>query len=213
MNLLVLDRKKAGLCGSALRLWGFLLMVAGAVGAAMERIVLSDGVLASGRETFLGAFSLALQALSTGWVPLLVFFTVEDGTGRGGLKKCLLLSAFLEIPYDIAVSGRIIDGSRQNPFFALFLCLFLTWSYRRYEKKRAFNALVTVAALFWAAALSIDGGIASVLLLAVFFATRKKETVRLPASAAVLSLCTALSPLYIITPLFLIPLHFYGGRE
>ena len=217
-----LERKKAGLSCLALRSVGFILLLAGAVGKAVfENTLLGDGGLDSSLSMTYAAAALSLQAISTAAVPVFVFLLLQGFENTKSIKKYLLrltaLAAISEIPYNLAMSGRLLDSDSRNPVFALVLCLSMLYFYGRYGEKGAKNtavkAVVTLCAFSWALILSVDEGIPVILLCAVLFAFRKKESFCFFAGTAALAICTAVSPFYMFSPFAFILLHFYNGNR
>lgn len=98
-----------------------------------------------------------------------------------GLVLCALIS---EIPYDFAMSGKLVDWSAQNPVWGLLLAvialeLLRPWRPRSVAGNILFKAVVTFAALAWALLLRVHMGPLLVLLTALFCFAEKREIVSL----------------------------------
>lgn len=107
--------------------------------------------------------------------------TQNPTTYFGGLALCALLS---EIPYNLAISGKLFDLSTQNPVLGLLLAaialeLLRSWRPRSMAGNILFKALVTAAALAWTLLLRVYAGPLLVLLMALFCFAEKRRAVSL----------------------------------
>lgn len=215
------------LSGRALLWTGFALTCLGSVSAA----VLQRGILKLGGEGSLEALSQAMKPgggamvwatwavlcslAATLAIPLYVKLVYEAGRAGadpkrllGGLAACALAS---EVPYDLAMSGKLLDMGTQNPAWGLLLAAILLEILRRWKPapaagKAAFRVLVVAAALAWALLLRVYMGVMVVLLAALFhFAARHKAAAMLGGIALTLPQFPA--------PLGLLFVHWYDGEK
>lgn len=126
------------------------------------------------------------------------------------LGGCALVS---EVPYDWAMSGKLVDAEVQNPAWGLLLGgIMLLFFQRRQASSRgadlAAKAVAILAAAAWALLLRVRLGLPLVLLCALFyFAYREKK-----AWIALLG-GTALTLFYFPAPLGLLLAHFYDNKS
>ena len=105
--------------------------------------------------------------------PIFCFFIAEGFVrtkSRGRYALRLALFALLsEIPFDLAVSGWVMDLSNQNVYLTLLLGLLSLWGYEVLGK-RGFGFLVPIGCACAAQLLGADYGAGGVLLIFVMYA-------------------------------------------
>lgn len=225
-------QRSTGLTNTGLRTWGLLFLILGIVGQCvvqnkllnldelsnqqlLEAMQGSSGVMA------LASLALVLQAVTTCAAPVFCFLLVEGFTHTADLKKYMLrvagLALLTEIPYNLAISGDILDFQSRNPVFAMLLCLVLLYFFVRYQERSfgniAVKAVVIIAAFLWAAMLSIAEGGCCLLLTMVIWALRKKPMYRDFIGAVVAVLCCLFNPFYLAAPMGFLLIHFYNGEK
>jgi hypothetical protein len=146
--------------------------------------------------------------------PIFCFLIVEGFQHtRNHLNYLIRLCIFAllsEIPFDLAIQGTIISWQQQNVFFTLALglaslfCLEEMNTHRRYMILLIF---VWVAAFF----LHCDYGLGGVLLIDIFYKTKKSPWVRLILVTLVMYLFYGTFELYGLIALPLIML--YNGKR
>jgi len=226
------EQKTTGLSGNSLRAIAMVLLVMGVFG----RGFLQSHLLGLGRvsaEELLTAMqnsqttmllvtvSLVCQAMETCAVPLFALLLLEGFRHTSDLKQYVLrvlaLAVGCEIPYNLAMSGRVLDFTSRNPVFALVLGLVMLYLFRLYAEKSVRNtvikALIAAAALIWPVMLKIDNGICLVFLVWILWAFHKKPTYRNLAGAGAAMVCSLVSPFYLASPMSLLAVHFYNGEE
>lgn len=232
MERLPNNSKPHGITATALRTWGFLMLLMGLAG----RGLIQNGILGltdmSGQELLQAmnqsgeimvwvTVSLALTAVESCAAPIFAFLTVE-GFRQTRNYKNYLLRVFLaalatEIPYNMAINGTILDFSTRNPVFGIALSLILLYFYRYCGEKTVKNTLIkliaTVAAVVWGRMLSIEYGSFLVLLVAVLWLMRSKPMYRPFVGCAAAVLGTVISPFYIASPMGFLAIHFYNGEK
>lgn len=225
------DRRPAGINAGALRAWGLIFLGLGAFG----RGVLQGGLLgigtvtagellgiisSSGTAMGLATASLVLQAVETCAAPIFAFLLVEGVTHTSGMRDYLFrvfgLALLTEIPYNLAISGRVLVSGSLNPVFGMVLCLIMLWFYQRYGEKglknTAIKAVVTFAAILWGLMLHISYGTGLVVLTAVLWFMRRWPTYRGFAGAAAAVVCTVFSPFFLAAPMGFLAVHMYNGE-
>ena len=226
------ENKRRGLSATALRTWGFLMLLLGLAGRGLIQNGMLDLSNRTGQElleamnqskevTILVSVSLVLTAVEACAAPIFAFLTVEGFQKTHSFKnyilRVLLVAALTEIPYNLAMSGNILDFETRNPVFGVVLCLILLYFYRYCGEKSVKNTfikgVVSVAAILWGQMLGIEYGSFLALLTAVLWRLRDKPMYRPFAGCAAAVLGSILSPLYITSPMGFLAVHFYNGEK
>lgn len=223
--------EKKGLSGNAIRVWALLLLTVGLAGQSIieNRLLGLSGLTTKQLLELMNTDSNAMiyvtvalickiaQACAT---PLFSMLLVEGFLHTSNLKNYLLrvlvVAAVSEIPYNLAMSGSIIDLSSRNPAFGVLLGLLLLWFFSMYQEKGMKHTLikliVVVAAVVWSKMLGIEGGECIVIVTGAIWAFRKKPSMRTFAACGACALCTVFSMYYLAAPMFCLLLHMYNGQ-
>ena len=225
------NQEPRGLSASGLRVWGYLFILLGVA----ARCLIQNGMLgisgmtsqqllqlmqASESSMLLITASIVMQALESCAIPIFALLLVEGFCKTSDWKRYLgrvaLVALVSEIPYNLAMSGKLLDLSARNPVFALVLGLVMLWFYRYFAEKSGKNTLikllVTVAAIAWSGMLSIEHGAFFLLMTAVLWLTREKPYKILVGAVAAAVGC-GLSLLYVVSPFSFLAVHFYNGEK
>lgn len=221
-----------GFSSGALRAWGMVFLIMGVIG----RSILQNRLLGLGNVTTTellalmdqrpelmtyATVALLLQALETCALPVFTVLLLDGFLHTSNYRNYLLrvagLALVCEIPFDLAMSGKVLDLSVQNPVLGMALGLVLLYFYRRYDERSGRNILikllVAVAAILWAEMLRIEHGAAVVLVLCVLWIFRRKLLLRNIAGASAVVLCTLISPFYMAAPMAFLLVHFHNGER
>lgn len=225
----LVSERSRGLNTTGLRTWGLLFLVLAAAGKALlqNRILQMNGavdlmaVLNAEGGMAVATVALILQAVEGCALPIFAFLAVEGAVHTSDFIKYLIrvagLAVLTELPYNFAMSGKLVDLSDRNPVFAVALVLVLIYFYRRYEGNSVRNLLiklaVTAAAFVWAMMLGIDHGPAFVLVSAVLWAMRNKPNLRNLVASSAMLLCCLISPFYLAAPMGFMFVHLYNGEK
>ncbi len=221
--------RPTGITGSGLRTWGLVFLAMG----IFSRGILQTRVLGVGQLTaqqllavmennmMAATLALVLQAVESCAAPIYALLVVDGfqrtGNYRDYLLRVLGLAVLTELPYNLAMSGRLLDMGSRNPVFGVALCLIVLYFYRRYEEKglknTAIKAVVTLAGVIWANMLRIQDGGCLLVLAAVIWIFRKKPMFRNFAGMSAAVLCTLFSPFYLAAPMGFLAIHFYNGEK
>ncbi len=226
-----LRKERRGISADALWTMAMIFLTLGVVG----RVLLENRVLGLTQNSeeellklledpqMMGAASVALvlQVISYCAVPLFAFLLVE---GFCHTKRVLFyflrilgLAVVCELPYNLAMNGKLWDTADRNPVFALALGLAILYFYRNYTEKSGKNfavkLLVTVMAVLWVGMLRIDQGLPLVILVAALWALRSKPNFQVIGGCSAAIACSLISPLYMLSPLTFIAVHFYNGER
>lgn len=225
---LVTERNR-GLNTTGLRTWGMVFLVLAAAGKALLQNRLLDMNGTTDLLTALNAeggmviatVALILQAIEGCAIPIFAFLTIEGAMHTADFNKYLLrvlgLAVLTELPYNFAMSGKLLDLNDRNPVFSVALVLVLIYFYRRYGTKSFRDILVkvvvTAASVIWAFMLRIDHGPAFVVVAAVLWLMRGKPNLRNLTAAAAMMVCCLISPFYLMAPMGCMVLQFYNGEK
>ena len=164
---------------------------------------------------------LVLQAVETCALPIFAFLLVEGVQKTSNFWnyffRVLGVAALSEIPYNLAMSGKLFNFSSRNPAFGLVLAMIAIYFYGRYTEKSVKNTLVklvvTLAAILWGSMLSIEYGGCMVLVAAVLWAFRTKPMMRNIAGATATILGSLYSLFMMAAPMGFLAIHFYNGEK
>lgn len=228
----LVNTRNVGMNAVTLRKWGLLFLAAGVIGrGVIQNHLLGIGTLSvqqllelmqsSSSAMTYATVSIILQALETCAAPVFALLLVEGMEHTSDFKQYFLrvlgLAALTEIPYNLAISGKLFALDTRNPVFGLVLCLVMLYLFRYYAAPGAKNvlmkAVVTVAAFIWAAMLKIDFGACLVLIVCVLWAFRKNTLKRNFAGATAAIVCSAIEPLFLASPMGFLAVHMYNGEE
>ncbi len=220
----------SGLTSNALRTWGMLFIVAGVIGRSiLQNRLLGIGVL-TGKELLealsdpqtmiLATAALVLQAAETCAVPIYAYLLVEGFLHTRDLKKYLLrilgIALLSELPYNLAISGKLWAPATRNPVFGLAVGLILMFFFRYYAEKSpkntAIRIFVVIAGILWSVMLQIDQGVMLVGLVCVLWALRSRPSFRVLGGAVTSVVFSILSPFYVASPLGFLPIHLHNGE-
>ncbi len=225
-----LERKKStGLTGSRLRIWGLLFLAAGILGQSViqNRLLGTDQrtpqqllELMSGSESamILATAALVLKAIQTCALPIFAFLLTEGfshtKSRRNYFFRVVGAALVSEIPYNLAMGGKLLDLSSRNPVFGLALSIAVLYFLQYYGQKSFQNVvirvLVLLAALLWTAMLRISYGGAIVLLSALLWLLRSKPQMRIIAGSVCVVAFTIMDPFYLAAPMGFLPVHLYN---
>ena len=226
------QRKPTGISRTSLRMWGLLFLVAGIVGRSILQFrMLGMGVI-SGPELLalldsdpdmmtIATTALILQIMETCALPIFTFLLVEGFLHTSDFPKYMLrtlgVAVISEIPYDLAVTGKFLNFSIQNPALGLPLCLLLLNFFRTYPGKSPKNLLIkialTLATLGWSAMLRVEYGVCMVMVAVSLYLLWEKPLARNMVGATVAILCGRGSLLMMAAPMGFLAVHCYNEEK
>lgn len=222
------NTRPSGLHSGALRAWGMLFVVAGVVSRALlQNKMLGVGLRSmqelmemmqsSDTAMIIATIALILQAMETVAVPIFVFLLFEGFQHTSDWMKYLLrvagLAVLTEIPFDLAMNGKVLEFTSQNPVLGMALCIVLMYLWVRFTGKKLMCVIMALAAALWAVMLKIDHGVPMVLMICIIYLFRNKRMFMGFSGVAVAAMCTAISPFYIVSPMGFLATHFYNGEK
>lgn len=229
---LVSRRTPRGTDAARLRKWAFIFLAAGVIGRSILQNALlgvntltGDEMLAAlqanpSAMTILTA-ALACKIAESCAAPLLAFLLVEGFLRTARFEKYLIrvgaLALIAELPYNLAMDGKLLSLSSRNPVFALVICLVMLYFFNRYSdksfKNTAMKALIFTAAFLWCQMLGIEHGVCLVILTAVLWYAREKSNARAMFAFCGAMACTLFDMYYIGSCLACIMLHRYNDER
>ena len=135
----------------------------------------------------LAGFGSVFQLAGGLAIPIFAFLLVEGVRNTSDYKKYLLAmlgTAILsEIPYDMAMSGKLLDFSAQNGMFTMTICLILLKCLELTETVggaagKLVRLLEILAAVLWTSLFRSEYGFCMVLLTAVFYVFYSKNVMK-----------------------------------
>lgn len=226
------DRKKRGINGNALRAWAFVFLACGVIGrgviqtwmlgvGSVTTSQLLDTMSTSPQAMQMVTISLVLQAVETCAVPIFALLLTEGMQHTGSFKAYFIrifqLALLTEIPYNLAMGGKLLNFQTRNPVFSLVLCLVMLYLFGRVNTGKFMGGfikvIITAAAIMWSEMLKIEFGSAMILVTAVLWALRGNTMYRNFAGAAAAIVCTVFSPFFLAAPMGFMAVHLYNGEE
>lgn len=226
------DEKKEGMSRSALRLWGLMFALLGILGRAVIQNALLDmrnitndqlleAMLGSSQVMTYATLALVMQAMEACAVPIFAFLLVDGVQRTGSLDKYLLrvvlLAAACEIPYNLAMSGALLDTSSRNPVLGLAFGIAMLYLYKVYGGdsfgKKMLRIVITAAAILWPMILQVQDGAFCVIMVLVLWLCRNKNQYRTFVGCAAAACCSLMSVYYLAAPMGFMAIHFYRGEK
>ena len=217
---------------ASIRKWAFFFLTVGTVGQCIlqNRLLMLDQVsmeeLAAAMEQSsliqtIVTVALICKVVAPCAAPLFCFLLVEGFQRTSSFEKYLLrvgaAALITEIPYNLAVGGKLLDLGSRNPVFGMFICLIMLYFFSRYAEKGLKNllmkALIAAAAFLWCLMLGIDQGVCLVILVGFLWMVRDKSNVRSMFAFCGAMVCTLFNMYYIGSCLSCIMLHRYNEER
>lgn len=144
------------------------------------------------------AFPIFTYALAEG------FFYTRDA--KKYLMRLGVFALLSEIPYDLAVTGKVLEFSHQNVFFTLFLGVMMLYIMSK-AKNIIVQYSVVIATVFLCKFLHTDYRNIGVLLVFIFYVFRQRKAEKLLLVGLIFLGLTGGLQLYALLALPLIALH------
>lgn len=223
-----------GISRQALRVWGALFLIAGAVGQGIIMNVLMgmqgkgsaeilSSLESSEKNLTLGIFALLMQMAYSCAIPIFTFLLVDGFRRTTSVKHYTLrvagVALLTEIPYNLAMSGVWFDFNSRNPMVAMVLGMVMMIIYNYYSGKKIKNILIRVMvfllSIIWIDMLRIDHGVAIVVMISTIWALRKNRSWQILGGCAmmfVVSAVPSMNPSYWLAPIVFLAVHFYSDE-
>lgn len=229
MNNLSTNTPK-GLSRHGLRIWGLMFLVLGIAGKSiLQNRMLGVGSISNeellkliqNQDQFaMASVAIVLQFVMACAIPIFVYLLV-DGFGRTSSFKNYLLritgvAVLSELPFNFAMSGKLLDLNSRNPVFAMVLGLVMLYIFQYYAgtgfKNVLIKVMVVALSILWVDMLRITDGAAIVVMVSALWALRKNRSLQIFGGCAAMFVCTIFSPFYLAAPLLFLTVHFYNGE-
>lgn len=212
------------LSGSTLKMIAIITMLVDHIGAFL--VIYTTPLYNNGNEWIANAESWywVMRQIGRTAFPIFCFLLVEGFLHTKDsffyLARLMFFAVLSEVPFDLAVSGKIISWKYQNVFLTLFLglgMLMILTAADRYRREKmevpsGFNqfdlvqGIIVVAAIAVAELMNCDYGGKGILLIAILFYTRNQRLL-----SCVAGYLSFLWEPYCLPAFLLIPL--YSGKR
>lgn len=149
--------------------------------------------------------------------PIYCYLLVEGFLHTTDVKKYLtrlgLFALLSEIPFDLAITGKVLEFGHQNVFFTLFLGLVSIWVVDFIQKKRlpVTGYVVVFICLCTAWMMHTDYAYTGVLVIIVMYLLRRKKVLAFLAGCGLLLLFYGTGELPALVGIIFVAL--YNGRR
>ncbi len=229
----ILGRQRPrGISAAALRNWAIAFLAIGVFG----RGVLQNGILnlnalsgtqllevmqADENAMIVATVALICQAVETCAAPIFAFLLVEGFRHTSSFQNYItrvgILALVSELPYNFAMTGKLLELESRNPALSLVIALVMLWFFQKYPEKGLKNTglklMAFVGAFLWCWMLHIDQGNCMVILVAILWLVRKKEETRAVFGFSASLLCSLLDMFYIVSTMSFMLMHMYNKEE
>ncbi len=224
-------QKRKGISGSTLKIIAVIIMLIDHVATViLYRMMVARGYqdimnsadvsvmtewAAENRVLFYTQFAMKLIGRIA--LPIFCFLLVEGFRKTRDIRKYMLrIAAFAlisEIPFDLAVSGKVLEFGNQNVYFTLFFGLVFMYACEYFQSKKSSGVWMAVSlfvTMLLAQLLQTDYGAVGVLVIALMYIYRSSRMKSLTLSCAVLSV---MSISEMTAFLAVIPASLYNGKR
>ena len=148
---------------------------------------LNQAMSQDSRLMTLAGIGSIMQLIGGMAIPVFAFLLVEGFRNTSDYKKYLLtmiITALVsEIPYDLAICGKVWDLSSQNAMITMCICLILLKCMELFSNSSGFagsmvRILIMIAAIVWVSIFRAEYGLCMVLLVTVFYVFDTKNVLK-----------------------------------
>ncbi|MDO5545121.1 MAG: TraX family protein [Eubacteriales bacterium] len=140
---------------------------------------LRELMLADPERMVLSSWAAVFQLLGGLAIPVFAFLMVEGFLHTRSCKNYLLrMAAFAlisEIPFDLAMSGRVFDWTGQNLLFTLTIGLVMLYGLKLFDAGKGMKLLIVFAAVLWSMLMKTQFGVCMILLIAVYYLLKDNQ--------------------------------------
>ncbi len=139
---------------------------------------LNQAMSQDSRLMTLAGIGSIMQLIGGMAIPVFAFLLVEGFRNTSDYKKYLItviITALIsEIPYDLAIRGKVRDFSSQNAMITMCICLIMLKCMELFSDSAGFaggmvRILIMIAAIVWVSVFRAEYGLCMVLLVSVFY--------------------------------------------
>ena len=176
---------------------------------------LNQAMAQDSRLMTLAGIGSIMQLIGGMAIPVFTFLLVEGFRNTSDYKKYLLLmvltAVISEIPYDLAVGGKIMDWSSQNAMVTMSICLIMLKCLDIFKDGSGFTGglvrmLIVLAAVIWVSLFRAEYGLCMVLLAAVFYVFYTQNVLKTVLGCII-------SLMYVTGPLSFYGIWCYNGER
>lgn len=209
-----MEIKKPALSGSALKILALMIMFIDHIGAVIVQRTMS---MPGFNHDFWSSFYWPIRYVGRIAFPIFCFLLVEGFVHTSDIKKylfrLLLFALISEIPFDLGVSGKLIDWNYQNVFWELAVGILALYVFRGIEEKKLNTMTKIIYRLFviavfalGAQGLHLDYGMYGIISIVALYVFRQNKWTQLLLGAV--SFCW--EP---VAPLAFLVIAFYNGKR
>lgn len=174
---------------------------------------LNQAMSRDSRLMMLAGIGSVMQLIGGLAIPIFTFLLVEGFRNTSSRKQyllsMLLFAVISEIPYDMAMSGRLADFSGQNAMVSMAISLGMLYCLDMIKNKTGLaggviKCSMVLASVIWAALFRAEYGLCMVLLTAVFYLFYNRNVLK-----TVLGIIISL--MYVTGPLSFYGIWCYNG--
>ena len=168
----------------------------------------------SGRAMLWAGIGSVGSAAGIMGLPIFAYLLVQGVEHTASLQRYILtvlaFAVISEIPYDLAMTGRVWDFSEQNSLWTVFIALVMLWLMKNFQGKGTVPLVLSIvfaaAGCFWAILIHGRFGGGFVLITAVLYLLRDRK-------GASYGLGALVSLIYATAPLGFVPVAMCGGAR
>ena len=148
---------------------------------------LNQAMSQDSRLMTLAGIGSIMQLIGGMAIPVFAFLLVEGFRNTSDYKKYLItmvITALVsEIPYDLAIRGKIWDFSSQNAMITMCICLVMLKCLDLFKETSGFTGgmlkvLILIAAIVWVSIFRAEYGLCMVLLVFVFYVFETRNVLK-----------------------------------
>ena len=218
--------KTPDITADGLKLFGCIVMLIQTIGVSIvqnglihldqyTQESLNQAMAGDSRLMTLAGLGSVMQIIGGMAVPIFAFLLVEGFRNTSSYRNYLLtmfVAALVsELPYDLAVSGKLFDFTSQNALVSMCICLIMLKCLNLFSRTRGalgvfMKFLIVLSAIVWVSLFRGEFGLCLVLLTAVFEIFYTKNVLKTFLGAII-------SLMYITGPLSFYGLWCYTGER
>ena len=176
---------------------------------------LNQAMSQDSRLMTLAGIGSIMQLIGGMAIPVFAFLLVEGFRNTSDYKKYLItmiITALVsEIPYDLAICGKVWDLSSQNAMITMCICLIMLKCMELFSNSSGFagsmvRILIMIAAIVWVSIFRAEYGLCMVLLVTVFYVFDTKNVLKTVLGCII-------SLMYVTGPIAFYGIWCYNGER
>ena len=210
----VMELRKPGFSGSTLKMIALATMGIDHFGAVIVRRIMG---MPEFDQRFWGSLYMPLRYVGRLAFPIFCFFLVEGFVHTSNTKKYLgrlaMFALISEIPFNLGISGNLIDLNYQNVFWELIVGILAMICLRMVEEQISndilqmiFRCLILGAFAWGAEILNLDYGMYGIISIVALYVLRQNKVSQLVVGAVSFAWEK-------VAPLAFLMIAFYNGKR